>query len=171
MLRRIVLRKLDSVEKELGVSVDYLRHVARTSLRAFFKFVRIMPLAEYRRRLPPGPYHVARIAATRQADCGTCVQIEANLARKAGLDPRTILAAAEGRVGDLAPELADAYAFAEAVVRSTGEEDALRRTLRERYGEEGFVELAMAIAICRVFPETKRALGYATSCSKVKIAV
>lgn len=43
--------------------------------------------------------------------------------------------------------------------------------LRERYGEEGLVELALAIASARVFPVTKRALGYALSCSKVEVRV
>jgi hypothetical protein len=45
MIRALVLRKLDSVEKELGASVDYLRFMVGVSLRAFFKFARILPLA------------------------------------------------------------------------------------------------------------------------------
>jgi hypothetical protein len=49
MIRALVLRKLDSVEKELGASVDHLRYMVGVSLRAFFKFARILPLAQYRR--------------------------------------------------------------------------------------------------------------------------
>ena len=39
----------------------------------------------------------------------------------------------------------------------------------ELYGDRGLVELALAIASCRVFPITKRALGYGTSCAAVTI--
>jgi hypothetical protein len=38
-------------------------------------------------------------------------------------------------------------------------------------GDEGLVEMALAIASCRVFPITKRALGYAVSCSAVAVRV
>ena len=42
---------------------------------------------------------------------------------------------------------------------------------RRHYGEEALVELAMTMAVCRVFPITKRALGYAQSCSKMTVQV
>jgi hypothetical protein len=43
--------------------------------------------------------------------------------------------------------------------------------MRLRYGDEGLVELALAIASCRTFPVTKRVLGYAVSCSDVAVHV
>ena len=75
MVRWLIRRKLVSVERELGVSIDYLRHILDVSLGAFFTFARIIPFAKYRRVLPPGPYHIAPIVAVRDADCGTCLQI------------------------------------------------------------------------------------------------
>ncbi|MBI3837734.1 MAG: hypothetical protein HY288_07345 [Planctomycetia bacterium] len=171
MIRRLILLKLASEEKNLGESLDYARHILRVSLRAFLKFIKIMPLAQYRRALPPGPYHVARLVATRDEDCGTCVQIEVNLAKKAHLDPNFIRLVLERHPDELPDDLADAYRFAEAVVTSSGEEGPLRERIRSRYGEKGLVELALAIAACRVFPITKRALGYAQSCSRVRVHV
>ena len=47
----------------------------------------------------------------------------------------------------------------------------MRERVRERYGEEGLVELALGIAAARVFPVVKRALGYATSCALVKVKI
>ena len=61
MIRRLILLKLAAEEKHLGESLDYARHILRVSLRAFLKFIKVMPLAQYRRVLPPGPYHVARL--------------------------------------------------------------------------------------------------------------
>ena len=171
MLNWLIGKRLDAAEKELGVPVDYLRHMFRVSRPAFFKFLKILPLAQYRRKLPVELWHAAQIVATRHEDCGTCMQIAVNQARKNGVAPKLIRALVEGRTDDLPPEVADACRFTEAVVTASGSEDELRERIRQRHGEEALVELALAIAVSRVFPTTKRALGYATSCSRVAVTV
>ena len=171
MLRRLVLRRLDAEERRLGgVSLEYLRHVARTSLPAFLKFALFTPLAGHRKKLPPDAYHLARVVAVQHEDCGTCVQIEVNLARKDGVAPELLRAALKGRLDELPPDLADVCRFAR-TVSEQGDDVELRERLRARYGDEGLVELALGIAAARVFPTTKRALGYATSCSLVEVEV
>lgn len=164
MIRRIILKKLDAVETQLGESVDYLRFVVRTSLRAFLKFVKIMPLAQYRRKLPVDAYYIAVIAASMDADCGPCAQIGINQAQQAGVSSEVIRAVVEHQPENLSPDLAQVYRFTISVVRATEEHDVLREPIRDRYGDEGLIELAFAMAACRVFPVTKRALGFATSC-------
>jgi alkylhydroperoxidase family enzyme len=172
MLRSLILKRLDAEERKLGgVSIDYLRHIVRTSLPSFFKFALFTPLATHRRALPADAYHVARIVATQHEDCGTCVQIEVNLARRAGVCAEVLRAAVKELPDELPAELADVYRFARAVVEAEGAEDVWRERVRERYGEEALVELALAIAAARVFPTTKRALGYATSCALVRVEV
>jgi len=171
MLRRIIMGRIDAAERRLGESLDYARHIVRTSLPAFFKFAKLLSLAEYRRRLPADAYRVARIVATRDADCGTCVQIEVNLAKDDALPASVIQAVIDARPDDLPKELADVYRFAEAVATSSGDEDAIRERIRQRYGDEALIEMALAMAACRAFPIVKRTLGYATSCSRVQIAV
>ena len=171
MIRRLILKRLDKEERSLGESVEYLRHLLRTSLPAFFKFALFTPLAQHRRKLPPAPYRVARIVATRDEDCGTCVQIEVNLARQEGVPAAVIRAVLNHRPDDLPPALADVYRFARSVVEASGGDEELRERVRARYGEEGLVELALGIAAARVFPVVKRALGYATSCALVEVKI
>jgi len=171
MIRFLVERKLAAAERELGGSLDYVRHILRASLGSFFKFTRLLGLAEHRRALPPAPFRVARIVAARDEDCGTCVQIEVNLARREGVDPAVLQSVLAGRPEELGPELADTYRFAQAVVEATGEEDALREAMRAHWGEAGLVELALGIASARFFPITKRALGHATRCAEVEVVV
>ncbi len=168
MLRRFAHRAVAAAERDLGVPMDYLRHIADTSLSAFIKFGLFMPLASHRKRLPAAPYHLARLVATRHEDCGTCVQIEVNNALRAGVDAALVRAAAEGRMADLPPELAEVVRFAEGVVSGV-DDDLLRARMRARYGDAGLTELALGIASARVFPTTKRALGYARSCSLVPV--
>ena len=169
MIRTLILRKLDKVEQELGESVDYLRHIVRTSLPSFFRFAKVAGMANGRKVLPLEPFHVARLVGTRDADCGTCLQIELNLARQAGLSEAILAAVIDEQPEALSPELEEVYRFTRSVVVADGGEQALRESLRARYGDAGLVELALAIAGCRVFPVVKRTLGYATSCSNVAL--
>ena len=169
MLRALLETRIAAAERRLGVPADYMRHILNVSLRAFLKFTKIMPVAEYRRVLPREPYHVARIVAVREEDCGTCLQLEINLAKRDKVKPVIVRAILNSKPDNLPEQLADVYRFAEAVVRHTGDEEIYRERMRELYGEEGLVELAIAIAICRVFPTTKRALGFAKSCSEVPV--
>ncbi len=171
MLRALISKKLDSEERRLGVPLDYLRHILRVSLRSFWTFSRILPISEHRRALPPEPYYVARMVATRDADCGTCLQIEVNLALAAGVDRALLRAVLDSQPAALPADLAAVYRFAEAVAAASGAEGELRPALVERWGERGVVELAIAIAVARFFPEVKRALGYARSCRLVEIRV
>ncbi len=169
MLRALIETRISAAENRLGVPAEYLRYMLKTSLRAFLKFTKIMPLAEYRRVLPVEPYHVARIVATREEDCGSCLQIEVNLAKRNKVKPAVIRACVNGAPDDMPEHLADVYRFAEGVVKRTGEDETYRDRIREAYGDEGLVELAVAIAVCRVFPTTKRVLGFAQSCSAVAV--
>jgi alkylhydroperoxidase family enzyme len=171
MLRRFILARLASAEKQWGVPLDYCRFIVRVSLRAFFKFTKFLAVDEYRRVLPPGPCYVARIVAVRYEDCGTCVQIAVTQATKAGVPAEVVRAVLDGNTQALPEELRDAYRFAEAVVTTNGEEDRWRECIRLRYGDEGLIEMALAIATCRVFPIIKRTLGYAVSCSAVTVRV
>jgi alkylhydroperoxidase family enzyme len=169
MFRRLILARITAAEKEFGVSLEYCRFIAGVSLRAFFKFAKFLAVDEYRRALPPVPCHVARIVAVKDADCGTCLQIAVNQARKAGVPVEILRAVLDGKLDGLPQDASDAYHFAEAVVTASGEEDALRERIRLKYGDEGLIEMAMAIASSRTFPIIKRALGYAVSCSAVTI--
>ena len=171
MLRRIIETRIAAAERKLGVPADYMRHILKVSPPAFFKFLKILPLSNYRRAVPPEPFHVARLVATRDEDCGTCVQIEVNLAKQDGVSPVILQAVLDRCPDDLPPALADVYHFAEEVVTASGAEGEFRERIRQLYGEEALVELAMTLAACRVFPITKRALGYAQSCSKVTVRV
>ena len=171
MLRRFILSRIAAAERDFGVPLDYCRFIVRVSLRASFKFAKFLAVDEYRRVLPPAPCYIARIVAVRDEDCGTCLQIAVNQAKKAGVPAEVLRAALDGNLDALPEELRDAYRFAEAVVTRNGEEDALRERIRLTYGDEGLIEMALAIASCRVFPITKRALGYAVSCSAMAVRV
>ncbi|MEM7133499.1 MAG: hypothetical protein AAF702_44805 [Chloroflexota bacterium] len=171
MIKPIIEKQLDQQEKTFGVSLDYIRHILRTSFSSFFKFGLFMPLAQHRNKLPLDAFAVARIVATRDEDCGTCVQLEVNEARRQGVSAKVIQSVLDNAPDTLPSELATIYHFTRAVIEQTGTEETYRTSIQEKWGEEAVVELALAIGSSRLFPIVKRSLGYATSCSLVEIQV
>lgn len=169
IVRRVIERQLDKAETQLGQSVDYLRYLLRVAPGLFLKFSRFPGLAGYRKAAPKAALHVARLVATQEEDCGTCVQIGVKLALDEGLSPALIRQVLDGETGALSEELAEVYQFAQSVARHTYDEEPLRQALIQRYGEAAFAEIAMAVATAGVFPRLKRGLGYAKSCSQVRI--
>lgn len=168
MLRRFFHRQIDAREKLLGVPLDYLHHMADTSPAATVKFGLFMPMSQHRKVLPASVYHVAALVASRAQDCGTCVQIGVNVAHYERVPAFIIEAVLHDDADALSQELADVYHYACAMVQQQ-DDPTLRETLRNRYGDEGLIELAFALAAAQVYPVVKRALGYALACSRVEV--
>lgn len=163
-----VIRKQDAV---LGVKSDQMHFIIDTSLRAFVDLLFFMKLATHRQVLPSDALHLARIVATQNVDCGTCVQFTVNVALRDGMRSEWIRATLEHRPEALPPELQEIYEFTGHMLRHTYQEDALRESIRARYGDRGLLDLAYGIASAQVMPLTKQALGFAKSCSKVEVRV
>jgi len=171
MFRAYFRRQIKAQENRAGVSLEYLRHILRESLPSFKKLAKFRPLAENRAALPAAAFHMARLVAVRDEDSGACLQREVNAARQAGIPAAHIQAVLDNQPTTLPDDLATVYHFTLAVVMHTGAENDLRQQLRQTYGEAALVELALAIAACRVAPLTERALGYAVSCHDMQIHV
>jgi alkylhydroperoxidase family enzyme len=169
MLRALVLTRIATEERRLGMPLDYVKYIVRTSLAAFFRYTLFLPMSRYRHRLPADAFYVARLIATAREDCGSCVQIVVNLARKSGVRAEVLEAVLANRIEPLTDDLQDVFRFTHSVLDANYDEADLRQRLQSRYGEEAMIELAFAIATARVFPVTKRALGYAVSCSSMRI--
>lgn len=161
VIRWLFEKRLRAIEDEQGVSLAYMRQILRVSPPLFLKFMKILPLARFRRVLPPEVYHLARIVTVRHEACGSCLEMEARLAKRATVNAVVLNAVLEADPCALPPELAEAYFFAEALAKRSSEEDTYRAAVLRRYGEAGLVELSMAIAVCRVFPALKQAMGCA----------
>ena len=171
MLKQIVLLQLNRVERRLGGSVEYLRFILRTSFGAFVRCARVFSISKSRGPLPAEPYHLARILGARSEGCGECIQIEVDLARRAGVPEDLLEVAVLGAPDRLPEDLRVVYSFAEALAEGSGELAASRDGVVRHYGEEGLIELTLAFAVSRFPPLLKRALGYANACEGTRIRV
>ena len=119
MLRRLARAVVARQERALGVALEHAHDLLERAPAALAALALAQPFLQYRRRRADlGAYHVARIAATQGADCGTCVQIAVNVALREGVPPeviRAVLAADDDWVG---PDLAAVRRFALAVARA-----------------------------------------------------
>jgi alkylhydroperoxidase family enzyme len=171
MLGFLVRWKIRSTEKKTGEPLDFLRQMFDHAPGAFWQFVKVAKASGYRNKLPAAPFHVARLVAVRIQDCGPCVQTCVNLAKADGVEPPVLKATLAGDFDQLPEPLGDVARFSQAVTSGNGEQEAYRDRLRAVFGEEGMVELALAITLCQTFPILKRGLGHAKSCSLVKVEV
>ncbi len=171
MLNWIINRQLDSLERHLGASVDYLRHVARTSKTAYFKFMGFVPMAAHRGGTPRRMLFAARFLATQREDCGTCLQIVVDQATREEVSVEIIQALIDDDLSRLDRETRLAVEFASAVLDNTDEQRTTTGRTEKLRWEKRIVDLSLAIAAARVFPTLKRGLGYAVSCQKVELRV
>lgn len=168
MIRWFLNRRLNQMERYLGAPVDETRYILKHSVKALLAYGGLGRISRYPGPIPADVYAAAKIAAYRQEDCGSCLQITVNLARKAGVPAELMRDLIAGRTKALPEPLRDVYRFAEEQANRVDNPD-LRERLRQRYGDHGLIALALAITSARTFPTLKRALGYATSCSRMEI--
>ena len=168
MIRSLLHRMIDRTEKRLGAPADEARYMLDHSPGSFLAFSTVQTWVHRHKAVPVEVYFTAKIAAYHEEDCGTCLQIAVNLALQSGVDRQLVRNLAQGREELLPSELRDVYRFAAKQANRIDDEE-LRQRMIARYGDEGLIELALAIASARMFPAFKRTVGYAKSCSLVRV--
>jgi len=158
-------------ERQVGLPLPYLHTLADASPSAFTKWMLAMPVANHRKAAPRDAWHLARLAATQAQDCGTCVQVVVNAARRDGVPAETLRAALDGREEALTDMDRLAFGFGRAVAAQALDVPDWVARVEETFGHEAHVELAVAVAMCQIFPVVKRGLGQAVACSLVTVEV
>jgi len=170
MLKALLARQIDRMERLWGYDASYMRRVLAASPTTFLKFGFVTGLVE-RKAAPAEALAAAGIAGTLVEDCGPCTQIGVDMAAAGGVKPevlRAILAGDEAAMGDAASL---AWRFARAsLARDMETCDPLREEIARRWGDRGLVAVSMALMTARMYPTLKYALGYGKACSKVTVA-
>lgn len=160
-----------AAERRLGVTMDYVRDIARTSPATFGKLQQVSALANRKPHGDPAPFHFAGLGAVVHDDCGECVQIHVNLARADGVRADWLRAVLADQLDDLPAPLANAFRLGRAVAAGDPAMETYRARLQLHYGTAMVAALAFEIGIARFHPSLKRALGVARSCAPVSVKV
>lgn len=170
MLKALLSRQIDKMERLWGYDASYMRVVLAASPKTFLRFGLVPQLVD-RKAAPAEALAAAGLAGTLVEDCGPCTQIGVDMAAAGGVKPQVlqaILAGDETAMGDTA---ALAWRFARAsLARDLAAADPLRDEIVRRWGERGLVAIGMALTTARMYPTLKYALGYGKACSKVTVA-
>jgi hypothetical protein len=165
----IARRTLRAFAKRYGYDVSYLLMMLNCSPSAFFKFVPLMKAAAHREAVPIDASFAAKIVGALAEDCGPCTQLVVDMALEAGM-PRDQIEAVlrrDPRAMNEATTLG--FRFAGAVVRGAAEDDEFREAVRAQWGQQGVIDLTLALQMGRMFPMVKAGLGYAKECRRVTV--
>ncbi|MCP9470744.1 MAG: carboxymuconolactone decarboxylase family protein [Nitrospira sp.] len=117
------------VERKVRVSVDYLGRLGEVSFPGFLKLLLSLPLASHRAKSDPTLLHAARIVATQQEDCASCLQMVTNVALDEGMEPQTIRAVLNRDDRYMSDAVALVVKFTEGVLARNGSEEELRQSV------------------------------------------
>lgn len=169
MLKWLMRRRIAAFERAYDYQMDYVRDILAAGQRALLAFNRIQAMARFRRAVPRVAWYAAKLAATKAEDCGPCTQIVVTFAEREGVGQDVLRAVIAGDGCAMGEEVALCYGFAEAVLAHDPGTDALRDEVLRRWGQQGLVSLAFAIASARIFPTVKYALGHGKACTRVSV--
>lgn len=164
MLHMITNHFISKAELRLGVPLEYVRAIAAVSTGLLNRYNRFFGFLDPNKHAPPSAYYVARIRGAMAADCGTCVEIEFNLASQAGVEDKLIAAALRGDPDAMDPQFGAVCQLTDAVVANRIDDPDAREAVIAAYGEAGLIELSYAMNGAALLPGVKRAMGYAVAC-------
>lgn len=170
MLSWLARRYLHRMGARYDYDVSYMLHMLDHSPRAFFRFAKLMPLAQHRESAPQEAAMAAGLVGAMFEDCGPCTQLAVNFAAERGVDHAQVEAVLQRDVSAMNEDVALGFRFADAILRRTSDEDDIRERVRTRWGEKGLIDLTFALQIGRIFPMVKSGLGYAKECRRIEVA-
>jgi hypothetical protein len=165
--KKVFLSMLEKLEP--GES-GYMREIASAPGHALEKLMHLMPAAMHRHAAEPGIFHLARIGATLEEDCGPCAMTAAHGALADGVAPDLVNQALSGGAS-LLGEQQTAYKFGQAIARHSVDALALGEELEEKFSRAVRLELAMTAAFVRGYPAMKRGLGLNKACAATRLTV
>ncbi|MEY8800474.1 hypothetical protein AB9K35_09180 [Leisingera sp. XS_AS12] len=164
MLKKVLGLLVSAGEKRTGVNLDYAHQIAKTDFGLMVRYGKIFSFLDPNKNVSAEAYHTARLRGAIAADCGTCVEAEINLARKAGVSRDAITAILQSTYSALSDELQAVARLSDAVVGQRQDDAEARAKVLDAYGEAGLIEISFAMNGAALLPGIKRAMGYATIC-------
>ena len=164
MIKSIAKHLIKNAEKQIGVSLDYVHHIAKTDISLLTGYNKIFAFLNPNKKNPALAYHTARLRGAIAADCGTCVEAEINLAKKAKLELETIKQVLVQDYENLPKEIAAIAKLADAILSEKSDNQEAREIIKEKFGDAGLIEISFAINGGALLPGIKKTLGYGTTC-------
>ena len=165
----IARRTLRAFARRYGYDVSYLEMMLNCSPSAFFKFAPLMKAAAHREAVPIDASFAAKIVGALAEDCGPCTQLVVDMTLEAGMAKDQVEAVLRRDPRAMSDTTRLAFRFADAVARRSIDDEEFRDAVRAQWGENGGIDLTLALQLGRMFPMVKAGLGYAKECRRVTV--
>jgi uncharacterized protein YjeT (DUF2065 family)/alkylhydroperoxidase family enzyme len=169
-MKRLARGRMRDFETRYRYDMRYVADMLEASPAAFDHYLAIGAVAHHREDVPLSAWYAAKLAAVLKEDCGSCVQLVADMALEAGVPPATVAAVVAGDEAALDDDTRLAWRYARATLAHDPQADEWRTAIASRWGERAVISLALTMAGTRCFPAIKYALGHGHACSRVRIA-
>ena len=170
MFSWIAKQFIDKFGREWNYDVSYMHQMlSEAGPEAVFAMSGLQKIQSYRRDVPADVYSAAAMLATRNGDCGPCLQLVVKMAERAGVPASTIRAVLAGDREAMPEHVQLTYDFTKAVLARDGWDGPAREELRKRYGPRAIISLSYAIALGGFYPAFKYAYGAGHACQRVRI--
>ena len=167
MLKALLARQIDKMERRWGYDASYMRHVLAVSPGGLLRFGLVSSMVDAK-AAPAAAIAAAKLVGTLAEDCGPCTQIVADMASAEGVAPKVLRAILAGDETAMGEDAALAWRVARAsLARDMAAADPLRDDIVGRWGDKGLVAVSLALTTARMYPTLKYALGYGKACSRV----
>jgi hypothetical protein len=168
MLKWILHRVLDRAFARFQYDATYVHDVLDASTSGLLKFMLAQPMNLHRQGITKDAWYAAKIATIRHEDCGPCAQLVVDMALQDGVERAVVKAIVTRDFKRLTADAELGLRFAEAVAGHEST-DQWREEVMRRFGHDGLVSLAFAMAQTKTYPTMKRVLGYAHVCERLRV--
>ncbi|MEX0345663.1 MAG: hypothetical protein AB3N20_12115 [Rhizobiaceae bacterium] len=158
-------RKFDEMGREYDYDVSYMHELAEADPAALRKFALAMPFFTQPPRASAHACWAAKLRSCKHADCGPCLRLVIDMARRFGTEDQTIREILIGTPVDHDAALGQAYA--DAVLGNSPELPELINKIESRWGKKGLASMSAAVMSGQFFPVFKRGFGHGMACEPV----
>lgn len=170
LLRGLARRLTHDFGKRYRYDVQYVERILEVSPIAFGHYLAIGAIARHNEDVPTSAWYAAKLAATLHEDCGSCVQLVADMAIEAGVPAVMVAALVAGDEAAMDENTLLGWRFARASLAHDPVAEHWRLAIRNAWGERAVISLAVTVAGTRCFPVIKYALGHGYACTRVRVA-
>lgn len=165
------LEMLEGFQNHFGYDTSYMKEMLKENEEAYAMFEAFLPMASYVNKAPKDVIFIAKITSMKNEDCGSCLQLNVDMAIEAGVSKELIHEIIFNEGKNLSDELKTVYDFTLLVGNKKEVSKDLYEKMNKLYKKEVIVELALAISATKIFPTIKRVLDDLQSCSVIQIKV
>lgn len=165
MITAWLKRRFDRMGRTFDYDVGYMHELIDADPVAGRKFALAMPFFSQPPKVAKNAFWAAKLVACKHADCGPCLRLVIEMARRSGIEQQVIRDTLLATPSDSDAALGQAYA--NAVLNNAPELAGLIDEIERRWGRKGLANMSTSVMSGLFYPTFKRGFGHGIACEPV----